>query len=448
MGNANLVAPPTEAQKVAIQVTFMVAALPSIIGATFIVQHIARSSVRRKLPGTSIVLGMSLMDLLYAGISIFGTVVNPKNTVRQDEWARGNWASCEAAGFLGHGAMVASVLYNVSLTVYYLLTIRYGWSDRKIQNKVLKWLHVLPLLVGWGLAVPGLPLELYNPTPMGCRVEGYPPFCAQMGSCERGINAKTFQITFLFAWVWGAFAFMVVAMGLIYRALHAVKAPGSSQLSNPSDPSGFSLEGRTQEKSGLRRSFRDSWLRRGKSSTKGKLGQLKRQFAVQALLYCAVFCLTWLFYTLNWVFFYWLDLPAYVPMIFLQAILAPLQGFWNAFIYVRPRYLRYRRQQREHQSQQEKHTQEQQPRRCFLSKCFRSQGDRSAAQAVFCALSIRDDGDEEDLFDEELLNEAPGCEEERRPADQRQSTFTSNLTGPSGLASLKEEESPYPEPSR
>ena len=29
-----------------------------------------------------------------------------------------------------------------------------------------------------------------------------------------------------------------------------------------------------------------------------------------------------------------------------MAIFSPLQGFWNFFIYIRPRYLRYRREQR------------------------------------------------------------------------------------------------------
>ena len=77
--------------------------------------------------------------------------------------------------------------------------------------------HVVPLVLGWAVAIPGLPLELYNPTPQGCRMEGYPAFCEQSESfsCIRGKNDKVYKITFLFAWVWGTFAFLVVAMALI-----------------------------------------------------------------------------------------------------------------------------------------------------------------------------------------------------------------------------------------
>ena len=72
MGNANLTMPPTEAQLQALQVVPMVAALPSIAGATYIVQHVLRSHHRRKRTLTRLLLGMSSMDLIFAMVSAFG----------------------------------------------------------------------------------------------------------------------------------------------------------------------------------------------------------------------------------------------------------------------------------------------------------------------------------------------------------------------------------------
>ena len=64
----------------------------------------------------------------------------------------------------------------------------------------------------------------------------------------------------------------------------------------------------------------------------------------------------WIFFTVELILRQLTDKPAYVPIIFLNVLLQPLQGFWNFFIYVRPRYIAYRqreRRQQEHQPQRQ-----------------------------------------------------------------------------------------------
>lgn len=76
-----------------------------------------------------------------------------------------------------------------------------------------------------------------------------------------------------------------------------------------------------------------------------KASQLDRKkstsFAMQATLYVVVFFLTWFFPMVQTLLAVTRD-DLYYPLILLSSILSSLQGFSNAVIYLRPRWLRYR----------------------------------------------------------------------------------------------------------
>jgi len=83
-------------------------------------------------------------------------------------------------------------------------------------------------------------------------------------------------------------------------------------------------------------------------STPNNAGNRKvsRRFAQQALFYAIVFCMTWIWSMVNWV----VDQKngfVYTPIIFLQAVFVPSQGFFNTLVYLRPRYLRIRQRHSE-----------------------------------------------------------------------------------------------------
>jgi hypothetical protein len=159
---------------VALHTTKTVSCTLSIIGASFILQHILRSPKRRQRVLTRLILVMSCMDLIFAVTFVLGSVVIPTQAVLPfpTPLAKGNWATCEAAGFMGGGSSHASILYNASLALFYLLTIRYGWSEYKLKHAhaslVEPCLHAVPLIIGWGIVIPGLPLNPFNPFPSGC----------------------------------------------------------------------------------------------------------------------------------------------------------------------------------------------------------------------------------------------------------------------------------------
>jgi hypothetical protein len=66
-------------------------------------------------------------------------------------------------------------------------------------------------------------------------------------------------------------------------------------------------------------------------------------FAIQATFYVAVFFITWFVPMLQAVFSVNSD-TLYFPLILLASILSSLQGFSNAAIYLRPRWIEFRRQ--------------------------------------------------------------------------------------------------------
>ena len=102
--------------------------------------------------------------------SIKSTWTLPKET---GAWgARGTIQTCTAAGFFGQGSSIASPLYNGSLALFYLLTVKYGWrddpsgaatmEDGEVDSPNLNHGCILSLVFGWGTAIAGLPLLSYR----------------------------------------------------------------------------------------------------------------------------------------------------------------------------------------------------------------------------------------------------------------------------------------------
>ena len=183
-------APFSETQLKAVAIVPKFASFPSILGALFILQNVWRSPKRRSRVYHRILFGMSLHDVLYSIKAFVSTWPIPSDTPETVVYgALGTQETCVVAGFFGQGAALTSIFYNASLTVFFLLVVKYGYKEHVIRRKVELWLHVIPLLVGWGTAVAGLPLQLYNAFGWTCWINSYPLGCIDNVDCERGDNA-------------------------------------------------------------------------------------------------------------------------------------------------------------------------------------------------------------------------------------------------------------------
>lgn len=77
------------------------------------------------------------------------------------------------------------------------------------------------------------------------------------------------------------------------------------------------------------------------SNEDGQRTKLSQKVTVQALLYIVFFFLTWIFPMVQFVVANQTGNLLF-PLLALTTILNPLQGFYDALIYARPRYLQYR----------------------------------------------------------------------------------------------------------
>lgn len=231
--------------------------------------------------------------------------------------AVGTVQTCTAAGFFGQ-TMIASALYNGSLALFYLLTVKYSWKDDAYGaygggkfSRVEPFMHAVPLLFGWGTAIAGLPLLLYNPIGWTCWIAEVPRGCDRDPNveCERGDNSYIYRWAFFHAELWATFVLVIVMMIAMYKSV------------------------RDREKKSRRYSVNQQ---QQSSSSQA------RRVAKQALLYVLAYCITWIFPMTTWLT-QLVQGKTYTPILMLQAFFVPLQGFFNAFIYMRPRYQRYRR---------------------------------------------------------------------------------------------------------
>lgn len=277
----------TEAKKKAIVWMSRVAAFLSLIGASYILWDVLRLPKNRKNVYHQLLLGMACFDVCTAVAWAFGTAPIPTADFWDEIYGvSGSYATCTAQAFfiqLGY----SSVFYNVSLSCYYVLVIRYAWTETQLKSK-LKYLHGVPLIIGFGLALGGIPI--YGPSEYGCHITFW--------------DQPIYIVCIFFAIPIGLSIILITAgMLSVY-----IKVRRQTRASNR-----YSL-----------------------TSTIN----LERKVFWQCLSYGLAFYITWpIQYT---VYLGDLDYRAdKFGFTLVVAFVAPLQGFNNFLVYIRPRWQRY-----------------------------------------------------------------------------------------------------------
>jgi len=307
-------------QQKALAIIPKILSVPSWLGSTFIVQHVLRSPKRRKRVYHRILLLMCCMDWIFSIWTFISTWPIPADTPGVFG-ARGTTGTCTAAGFIGHGAGLSSIVFNGSLTLFFLLTVRFGWSEERTKRRIEPWVHIVPLSIGWGTAIAGLPLLLYNSFGLNCWIAPYPFGCkdssryGEEATCTRGDNAWIYRWAFYHGFLWAVYSFTLVSMFIMYRTLLK------------------------QERSLDKYRVGDGGFSNSRSDRRRRL--FSTRFGHQALFFSAVFCLTWIWSLAQWIVQQRQNAP-YAPLLYLQAIFVPSQGFLDALVYIRPRFLRFR----------------------------------------------------------------------------------------------------------
>jgi hypothetical protein len=111
-----------------------------------------------------LILGISVSDLsALFWLSLSTWPIPRKSGVL---WAAGNATTCSVQGFMNHLGLIAT-FYNVSLNLYFLLVIRYGWKESRILT-IEPVLHGVPLAWGFSTAIYAAAKGLFGNALLWC----------------------------------------------------------------------------------------------------------------------------------------------------------------------------------------------------------------------------------------------------------------------------------------
>ena len=80
--------------------------------------------------------------------------------------ASGSDTGCSAHAFFVQWTIMTPI-YNASLSLYYVLVVKLGWNERKLQN--IRWLfHLFPVGISLGTAIAGALLDIYGNATLWC----------------------------------------------------------------------------------------------------------------------------------------------------------------------------------------------------------------------------------------------------------------------------------------
>mmetsp|Transcript_32898 Transcript_32898/g.71185 ORF Transcript_32898/g.71185 Transcript_32898/m.71185 type:complete len:491 (-) Transcript_32898:2252-3724(-) len=297
----------THAEQMVLLVVPKCVAFCSTFGSLMIISQIVRNRPNRTQMQQQIVLGLSIVDVCVSVTWLF-------NNFFQPEWSPlyyplGNQASCSTQGFFVQ-FMIAGVLYNATLSLYYLAVIKFNYSERKLK----KWkrrVHIIPLSFGLATAVTGLALKLYNPANWDCYIAPPPPepTCTYYDICDRGQHAHIYQWAFFFGPLWAAIVVVVISMGMVIACVEGQERKMASWTKR-------AQQGRNQGK---------------------KRNEKLRCLYTQSLLYVGAFLATFTFPTVARITqLATQESPSW--LIVLAGCTVPVAGLFNSLAYFVPRY--------------------------------------------------------------------------------------------------------------
>ena len=357
----------------ALYVLPMISGSISLLGSGTIATMILISVDRLSYPFRRLIFGLSIMDIIQSIAMIMGPFSLPAN-IDGVLWSKGNVTTCDIQGFALHIGFAGVPMYMLSLSVYYLYSIKFNMKDKVFSRKIEPWLHagsicwtLLGGIACWATGSFNM-MEAgnicwYTPSPYDCVAN-------DDVECDRGKHA------FTFGWIFGGSNFLTLC-GIIYclygvcrtvidqeerndryrfrGSVHVTSEPAASRRESMMSTITSAASTIRRVPSLLRQSFNsdaivepplddDQTMRRSTLSDPNsyvqrmieKSNRRKREARVQASLYVYAFL-----FTCTWAYLYGflVTIGVSVPytIIVLFSTFYPLGGFFNILVYCRPK---------------------------------------------------------------------------------------------------------------
>jgi hypothetical protein len=382
----------SDGQVIAIILVNTLSSLLSIFGSSMIIYLLCQS--KKPSVYNRLMFGLSSFDVILTSSLLMTPFLIPESGGRK--WAHGNDQTCTMLGFLiQFGCAVP--FYNMSLNVFFLFTVVYGMSEARITRWIEPLLHIVSIFYPLITASAGVGLNLYSELELGvlCWIGEYPRGCDE----DPNLECTSTIIGWFYSGIplLGSFVFLLITNFFIFQKVHKTTRQSKRYSIDNAMSRNSAIHSRTSsnENSIERKSigsdsyldWRPKWCFNNQRSNKtndghsvrsndgwnivsgtngydydtasGSIGlrRKRRQLLensrtqavlIQATLYVSA-CLTTIFWMMILRILesqgvkrheesniFWLTILTHLTF--------PLQGFWNLLIFIRPKYLRWRRQ--------------------------------------------------------------------------------------------------------
>eukprot|EP00555_Chaetoceros_dichaeta_P011766 CAMPEP_0198268528 /NCGR_PEP_ID=MMETSP1447-20131203/37543_1 /TAXON_ID=420782 /ORGANISM="Chaetoceros dichaeta, Strain CCMP1751" /LENGTH=185 /DNA_ID=CAMNT_0043959611 /DNA_START=86 /DNA_END=640 /DNA_ORIENTATION=+ len=153
----------------------------SIAGSTLIIYILSHAGWRKLARlRNRLVFGMSIIDIFSSAAVGFSIILTPQET--ECSVGMGNQLTCNVQGFfIQLGFAVPG--YNAMLSLYFLMTIRYGIDQVTVAEKYELLMHAFVLIPPLTTAIIGAAGKMYFSETANC---WFGDICQSLGNCVNG----------------------------------------------------------------------------------------------------------------------------------------------------------------------------------------------------------------------------------------------------------------------
>ena len=214
----------TEMQTKIVAITIRISAMLSILGSVIVLRRILDPETRATKLKTlyhRIVLFICVNDILGSTAMFMGTWPIPKDNVHSNFiWGNiGDQMTCNVQGYFVQSAVVSVAICTVFLSIYFLLFVRYNWSEKRLKK--IERLMQFCVTIEYVSSLIPLFDESYNTTPIFCWIQSYPLNCDVdvTVECLRGDNANIYRILLMVIPISICIVIIIVAMTMLYASV-------------------------------------------------------------------------------------------------------------------------------------------------------------------------------------------------------------------------------------
>jgi len=212
------------AQEVSIALAPLVPATLSFTASLTIIIMIRRSTVKLSTVYRRLVFGLCVCDVILSLSQMGSSFVMPSGTF----WGSiGNDVTCDIQGFMAVIGTCATVMYSLSLSIYFLLVAKFNMSEQRIKKRIEPYLHIFIIVYSLGGGIYIYVTHNYNPAGAVCWINSEPLNCylnPDVGCTSVG-NPYTLKYIFVIGPILAVYCISICILAVI---LHTVRSQASA----------------------------------------------------------------------------------------------------------------------------------------------------------------------------------------------------------------------------